>query len=187
MDHGVLLGVDLGTTVLKAAAFDAVTGALLARASRRIPVEVRGEGLREQDVAAVDRSLGGAVAELQEALGDAWGRVAGVGIASQGGSTIIAERDTGRPLTPMILWNDARGQAYADEVAERFPASYWRRFALREAAPEGIGRSDLAWSIVAAPSYAFLDALHAWEAAGDGAPEEAVLRDAVKAAARAKM
>ena len=149
MDHGVLIGVDLGTTVLKAAAFDAVTGELLARASRRIPVEVRAEGQREQDTAAVDRSLEQAVATVRQALGDAWDRVAGVGIASQGGSTIIAERETGRPLTPMILWNDARGQAFAHEVAERFPASYWRRFALREAAPEGIGR--IMWLLARTP------------------------------------
>ncbi len=43
-------------------------------------------------------------------------------------------------------------------VAERVVAR------IREVAPEGLGRWDLAWELVAAPSDAFLDRLAEWEA-----------------------
>ena len=36
---------------------------------------------------------------------------------------------------------------------------------IRKVAPPGLGRWDLAWELVAAPSDVFLDALSAWEAA----------------------
>ncbi len=47
---GLLIGVDLGTTALKAAAFDAVGGALLGAASRRLDTRVEADGTREQDL-----------------------------------------------------------------------------------------------------------------------------------------
>lgn len=48
-------------------------------------------------------------------------------------------------------------------------------------APRGLGRWPLAWERVEDPSTAFLDALHAWEAAVDpGQEREEALRDAVR-------
>ncbi len=43
-------------------------------------------------------------------------------------------------------------------VAERVVAR------IREVSPEGLGRWDLAWELVAAPSDAFMDRLAEWEA-----------------------
>jgi hypothetical protein len=56
--------------------------------------------------------------------------------------------------------------------------------AVRRAVPPGIGHWPPAWEVVEAPSAAFLDALRAWEAAGDGAPNERELREAIDHAAR---
>jgi sugar (pentulose or hexulose) kinase len=141
--RGLLLGIDLGTTVVKAVVFDARTGALAGRASRRIPVMVRKGDRREQRPAALDNSLGGALHKLRADLGASWQKISGVGIASQGGSTIIADRASGRPLIPMILWNDARHSSLSDKIAGLFPDAFWRRFALRDAMPDGLAR--LAW------------------------------------------
>ncbi len=158
MARNLLLGIDLGTTVVKAVVFDARTGSLAAHASRRIPVMVRNGDRREQRPAAVDRGIGEALRELRADLGVSWKEISGVGIASQGGSTIIAERATGRPLTPMILWNDARHLALSDRVAKQYPETFWRRFALRDSMPEGLVR--LAWLQEHDPEIFALDNIH---------------------------
>lgn len=56
--------------------------------------------------------------------------------------------------------------------------------AIRRAVPPGLGHWPRAWEIVEAPSVAFLDALGAWEHAGDGSAKEAELRAAIDDAAR---
>ncbi|HPX42382.1 MAG TPA: FGGY family carbohydrate kinase, partial [Candidatus Hydrogenedentes bacterium] len=109
----VLIGIDVGTTVLKACAFDADSGALAARAAHRLPVRLLADGGREQTVRALDRAFQGVLAALREHLGRHWAAVSGIGVAAQGGSSIIADRGTGAPLTPMVLWNDARAHGHA--------------------------------------------------------------------------
>jgi hypothetical protein len=59
--------------------------------------------------------------------------------------------------------------------------------AIRRAVPPGLGRWPGAWEIVADPSEAFIDALDAWERAGDGAPNERELAAAIEDAARATL
>ncbi|MFB3786988.1 MAG: FGGY-family carbohydrate kinase [bacterium] len=140
MAGSVLIGIDLGTTVLKVCAFDAKTGALLAQAARRLPVRAYPEGGREQRTGALDRAFRESVAEVQGLLGNRWKQTAGIGLAAQGGSTIIAGRATGKPLTSMILWNDGRSLRYAQRLAESAPAGLWRKTVLRDYPPSGLGR-----------------------------------------------
>ncbi len=135
-----LLGIDAGTTMLKAAIFDARTGALVAGASRRLMTTITQDGGREQTPDAVLRSLSGALESLRKRAGARWERVGGVGLAAQGGSSIIADRVTGRAHTPMVLWNDGRTRSYDARIAARCLPSYWRRIALRDVPPAGLGR-----------------------------------------------
>ncbi|NQT19753.1 MAG: hypothetical protein HQ592_08610, partial [Planctomycetes bacterium] len=127
MTGDVLLGIDLGTTVLKVAAFDAQTGKALGVTSVRLPLRTDADGTREQDPKAIDHALHRAAGGLRRKLGKAWSRVAGVGLASQGGSAIIADRATGEPHTPMQLWSDTRPLHLLSDIAKRKPAGYWRR------------------------------------------------------------
>ena len=123
----VLLGIDIGTTELKAGAFDARTGKALASAAHRLGVQSAPDGTRQQrpdDVIAALRSVAG---RLRTAAGGAWRHVAGIGLAAQGGSAILCDRRTGRALTAMQLWNDTRPLALLGEIASRRPAGYWRR------------------------------------------------------------
>lgn len=140
MAGSVLIGIDLGTTVLKVCAFDASTGSLLAQAARRLPVLACAEGGREQRTGALDRAFRETVSEVQSLLGNRWKQTEGIGLAAQGGSTIIAARATGKPLTPMILWNDGRSLRYAQRLAENAPAGLWRKTVLRDYPPSGLGR-----------------------------------------------
>lgn len=151
----ILIGIDLGTTVLKACAFDANSGALAAKEARRLPVKVLDNGGREQHVALLDRAVSGVLVSLRKQLGRRWTEVAGFGVAAQGGSSIIADRNTGAALTPMVLWNDTRAHGQMAEIAERSTQAFWRRFTLRDGVPHGLGR--LAWLRERAPAL-FTDA-----------------------------
>ncbi len=140
MAREVLLGVDLGTTVLKVAAVEACSGKLLGMGARRLPVRVAAGGGREQSLASVQRALRAAVGEVRNAVGPAWNGVGGVGLAAQGGSSLFAERESGKPCSPMYLWNDGRAYPYVGKLASAKPRSFWRRLFDYDSPPTGLGR-----------------------------------------------
>ena len=74
------LGLDIGSTSLKAAVFDARRGRLLAQAEHRLVLDVDETGKREQDPAALLRALGAAVASLREQVADRWNDIRGIGL-----------------------------------------------------------------------------------------------------------
>ncbi|HHN46785.1 MAG TPA: hypothetical protein ENN09_05015 [Planctomycetes bacterium] len=134
------IGIDVGTTVLKAAAFDAGSGRVLASALRRLRVSAGADGTREQSAEALRGSLGAVIRELRSALKSCSKKVAGIGLASQGGSTVICDRRTGAALTPLILWNDVRHRPYMAQLLAARPKTYWRRLALRTTPGAGLAR-----------------------------------------------
>lgn len=136
----ILLGIDLGTSVLKVCAFDGRDGARLAFAARPLPVDELPGGGREQPVGSVDRAFFRCVETVRESLGRKWRAVRGIGVAAQGGSSIIASRASGRPITRMVLWNDGRTGGHTAELARRHPAGTWRRHTLGSVPPAGLGR-----------------------------------------------
>lgn len=135
-------GIDLGTTALKAAAIRAVDGAVLARASVRLPVRVAPDGTREQDLTLLGEALRAVLAELRVQVGSA-ASLAGIGLAAQGGSGALVRREDGEPLTPLLLWNDSRHRACAREIEAARPAGYWQ--ALSHTAFPGPGLGRLRW------------------------------------------
>jgi sugar (pentulose or hexulose) kinase len=140
----VLVGIDLGTTALKVAAFAEDSGAVLGLASCRLGTRVGADGSREQDLGGLSRALADAFRELRQAVGmGAWQRVRGLGLAAQGGSGALFSAADGTPLTPLILWNDSRAGAWLSEVASRRPDDYWRELSQRHG--PGIGLARLLW------------------------------------------
>jgi sugar (pentulose or hexulose) kinase len=140
MADDILLGIDLGTTVLKAAAFSRRTGKSLADASVRLPVRSAADGMCEQDLHAVDRALRRVALTLRRRLGRSWSHVAGIGLAAQGGSAIIVDRRTGEARTPMQLWNDTRPRRLLSAIAARKPEAYWRRLSYLDEPGAGLAR-----------------------------------------------
>jgi sugar (pentulose or hexulose) kinase len=136
------LGIDIGSTSLKAAAFDARRGRLLAQTEHRLPLDVDETGKREQDPAALLRALCAAASSLRRQVGNHWRRVRGIGLATQGGSTILVNRKTGAPATPMILWNDTRAFGHFHKIAAKFPPRWWRAFSLRDEPGMGLARAQ---------------------------------------------
>ncbi|MDP8988361.1 MAG: FGGY family carbohydrate kinase [Actinomycetota bacterium] len=109
----VLLGLDLGTTRVKAALVDGA-GAEVALASAPTPFSSRPAGT-EMDAGDLLDVVGGVVAML----GDDRAGVAGVGIAgiAESGAPVDAR---GTPLAPVIAWHDPRGAEVVARLQERF-------------------------------------------------------------------
>jgi len=140
MSDGVLIGIDVGTSALKAAAYSADDGALLGHFHRRLPIDADEDGRREQDVAELERSLHRAFRKLRQQLGPCWSEIRGIGLASQAGSSILADRSTGNALTSMVLWNDLRGLGYLSELSRQRTPEYWQALALRATPWKGLGQ-----------------------------------------------
>ena len=111
----VVIGVDIGTTVTKAAAFDA-SGRLVARAAAATTWQSPRPGWAEVDMEALWQHVAATLRDLcaRLASGDT---VAAVGISAfMGGAWLL---DTaGDPVRSAILWNDARAAAVLDQLRD---------------------------------------------------------------------
>lgn len=140
MNSSVFIGIDIGSTVLKSAVIDGRNGRILAHVNYPLHIRVTEDGGREQSASMLYRLLFEALAYLRKNTGNAWRRVAGIGLCAQGGSAIIVERITGKPLTPMFMWNDARASSYSLKIVKKTSALFWRRYTLRDVPGAGLGR-----------------------------------------------
>ena len=108
----LVLGIDEGTTGVKAALFDERLRPV--REARRNKVNRHPQpGWVEQDGEEVLDAVVGAVAEL---LDDPPGEVVAAGLDHQGESVLAWDAESGRPLSPIVVWQDKRSQAILDEL-----------------------------------------------------------------------
>jgi glycerol kinase len=110
----LLLGVDEGTSAVKAVLYDADLRPL-AEARREKPLQHPRPGWVEQDPQDVLVAVVDAVGEL---LGRADGEVSACGLDHQGESVLAWDAESGDPLTPIVTWQDKR----SEEVLERLEA-----------------------------------------------------------------
>jgi len=103
----LLLGIDEGTTAVKAALFDTALRPV-AEARREVPVTHPRPGWVEQDPELILDAVIDAVAEvLAQSMGR---RVCAAGLAHQGESVLAWDALSGKPLTPVVVWQDKRQQ-----------------------------------------------------------------------------
>jgi glycerol kinase len=115
MSDRLLLGVDEGTTGVKAALFDERLQPV--REARRDKVNRHPrEGWVEQDGNEVFAVVVEAIGELLE---DPPGEVVACGLDHQGESVLAWDAESGEPLSPIVVWQDKRSQ----EVLDRLGAS----------------------------------------------------------------
>jgi len=136
----ILIGIDLGSTVLKVAAFNARTGAALGSHSERLRLSVGSDGRREESPRGLNLALGRAMASLRTFLGNRWQDVAGIGLAAQGGSAIIVDKCTGKALTPMMMWNDARANKQAILASGLRSKRFWQARTRRDTPGHGLAK-----------------------------------------------
>jgi glycerol kinase len=110
----LLLGIDEGTTGVKAALFDERLRPVAEARRDKVNRHPR-EGWVEQDGEEVLEAVTGAVAEL---LDEADGEVVACGLDHQGESVLAWEADSGRPLSPIVVWQDKRSQEVLDRLTE---------------------------------------------------------------------
>lgn len=114
-----LIGIDMGTTNIKAILFDEL-GAIIAEAKCSTPVQVLDGGFAVYDpdtlwdiVAALLRDVS---AQL-EARGRSAFDICGIAVTGMGEAGVPLDRD-GQPLYPVITWYDSRTRDSAEQLRE---------------------------------------------------------------------
>jgi xylulokinase len=133
-----LLGIDLGTSSVKAALVDAATGRLLAAASEEYPIQTPRPGFAEQDPFDYWRAVVRAVRQVLQATP---AQVTAVGLDGQMHGTVLLD-SLGKPLRPAIIWPDARTVDEPQRLLERVPT--WAQIAGTNPAA-GFQCATLAW------------------------------------------
>jgi glycerol kinase len=103
---GLILGIDEGTTAVKAALFDADLRPV-AETTRRVPTTHPRPGWVERDPVAVLDAVVDAAGEL---LRGADAPVVACGIDHEGESVLAWDGESGEPLTPIVVWSDKRSE-----------------------------------------------------------------------------
>jgi xylulokinase len=118
----MFLGVDLGTTNVKALVVDR-SGAVVARGSAPVDRRCTPDGGVEQDIEEIWRATCQAIRQAVGAEGARQFRVEAMGVSSQGGALQLLDGNLA-PLGPVISWMDGRGrpfdQAFMEELGEEF-------------------------------------------------------------------
>jgi xylulokinase len=113
----MFLGIDLGTSSLKALVLD-VDGSILGTGSASYPMSMPQPGWAEADPNAWWQAAASAV---PEAAGAHASEIAAIGLSGQMHGVVLSD-DTGRAVRPAILWADSRTRrqldAYRDLTAE---------------------------------------------------------------------
>lgn len=126
MTPRLILGIDEGTTAVKAALFDEHLRPL--RSARRIVgVSHPQPGWVEKDPLEILDAIVGVVAEL---LADAPGEVVACGLDHEGESVLAWDAETGAPLTPVVVWQDKRSETVLAELSDPDAAEIRRRSGL---------------------------------------------------------
>src|SRR3954470_847143 len=110
----LLLGVDEGTTGVKAALFDEQLRPVGEARRDKVNRHPR-PGWVEQDGEEVLEAVVEAVGELLEAAEE---EVVACGLDHQGESVLAWDADTGKPLSPIVVWQDKRSHEVLDRMGE---------------------------------------------------------------------
>jgi erythritol kinase (D-erythritol 1-phosphate-forming) len=106
MNRDLLIGVDAGTSVIKAVAFT-IAGEQVAMASRPNQYSTPGPGQVEQDMVRTWADCAATLRELHDMTPNLAARAAGIAVTGQGDGTWLIDRD-GEPVGGGILWLDSR-------------------------------------------------------------------------------
>jgi sugar (pentulose or hexulose) kinase len=129
VSESVLIGLDVGTTAVKAAVVDA-DGREIAQGRAPTPWRPVPTGA-EVDPAELLDAAAAAAREAVAAAGSP--RIAGIGVASMAETGVLLDRG-GRPVVPSIAWHDSRGEVEAERLAADLGAD---AFAARVGLPAG--------------------------------------------------
>jgi xylulokinase len=110
-----LLGIDLGTSAVKAVVVDDA-GRVLGHGTAEIPIETPAPGWAEQRIEDWETATQRAVHQALEAAGA--GAIDGIGLSGQMHGTVLLDRAR-RPLGPAIIWPDQRSASVLSTMVDR--------------------------------------------------------------------
>ncbi|HEX5497590.1 MAG TPA: FGGY family carbohydrate kinase, partial [Thermomicrobiales bacterium] len=143
-----ILALDQGTTSSRAILFDRDANP---RGLAQIPVALQypQPGWVNQDADEIWRSM---LTTARQAIAEAGGAVniAAIGIANQRETTILWERETGRPVAPAIVWQSRQSAPLVDAIVARGMAETYQR--LTGLVPDAyFSATKIAWLLAADP------------------------------------
>ena len=113
------LGLDLGTSEIKAVVIDA-NGQLLASAGEPLEVSRPHPHWAEQNPDDWWQATQRAVGRLRQKLPQRWAEIRAIGLSGQMHGAVLLSRE-GRVLRPAILWNDTRSAAQCEQLTQAAP------------------------------------------------------------------
>ena len=140
MSEPLLIGIDVGTTTVKAAAY-ALDGTQATVARRPITVLRDTDGTSEIDMETMWTAVTECLREIAGRIDT--DRLAGIGVCGQGDGLWALDEDL-KPVRNAILWNDARASRYVTNWADNGTSDRISRFC-RTANWPGTAGSALRW------------------------------------------
>jgi len=122
-ENPVFLGVDLGTTNVKAQIVEA-DGRIVSSGSAPVRIDYSADGAAEQDIEDIWGATAAAI--TRAASGGQGARVRAVGLSSQGGAIQILDAAE-RPVGRVIGWQDSRGGPWDLSLTERLGREWFIR------------------------------------------------------------
>jgi xylulokinase len=107
----IVIGVDGGTTAVKAVAFD-LQGHVHAVQHRSVPVVYGSSGQAEQDMDAIWLAVAACLKDVHDALPSA--KIVGIGLTGQGDGAWLVD-ENGHPVRMAATWLDGRASTRVDE------------------------------------------------------------------------
>ncbi len=120
MGSPISLGIDLGTSELKAVLLDE-SGAVPAHAGVRLSISRPQAGWSEQNPEDWWQACLAALHQLRQQQPEAYARVRCIGLSGQMHGAVLLD-DGDQLLRPAILWDDSRAMAQAHALGRQYPA-----------------------------------------------------------------
>ncbi len=117
MKNKYILALDQGTTSSRAALFDH-SGNIVSVAQKEFTQIYPQPGWVEHDPQEIWATQAGVAAEAVTKLGLNGSSIAAIGITNQRETTIVWERESGRPIYNAIVWQDRRTADFCDQLRQ---------------------------------------------------------------------
>ncbi|MGE5419236.1 MAG: xylulokinase [Chloroflexota bacterium] len=140
-----LLGIDLGSSSVKASVIDGETGRCLASAyypKEEMKIIAHRPGWAEQDPETWWESLCAAIKDCSAQLGEKKRDIGAIGISYQMHGLVVVDKDL-KVLRPSIIWCDSRSVAYGEKALNALGKDYCLTNLLNS--PGNFTASKLAW------------------------------------------
>jgi xylulokinase len=121
-----LLGIDVGTSSLKTALFDAESAQVVAVAAEEYPVEQPAPNMAEQSPERWWRAVLNTAQRVLQGVDRS--RVRAIGLTGQMHGTLLLDA-AAQPLRPAIIWADGRSRAQVERLLATFSQAEWLQIA----------------------------------------------------------